>query len=417
LIISYAKDMGANFVSYAAEILEILIPLFKFYFHEGVRTAAAAAVPPVLASVKLAGEIDSLRQVWSSICPQYISVLAHEEDDTFTLQLFNSFAECLEIVGENSMTDEQMTNFTAAAVEQMDKYYQRMKDREEARKAQELDEDDEEQLAEEELIEGLTIDEVAKAVHAVLKTHGVKYLQFTQPLLHVAHKYLAEQDSSARQWAICVFDDLVEFGGPASWQIAGDFLQPIITAVQQDSAPDLRQAAAYGIGIMAQYGGDAYLEFLVSVGLPSLLAVISSPNARSEENVYATENAVAAIAKLLRAHSGKLPDAQGVLQAWFQALPISNDEEEAPGTYSYLLQILSEQPDLLLRGNDPVAVKHLVKVLAEGLAVCSFEQQLEAAMVEAMKKTIGSLDDSVKAALWTEIPPEQQQALQEKNYL
>ncbi|KAJ1961863.1 importin subunit beta-3 [Dipsacomyces acuminosporus] len=416
LIISYAKELGAGFVTYAAEVLDILVPLFKFYFHEGVRTAAAAAVPPVLASVKLSGDVNALRQVWTQICDKYVSVLATEEDDTFTLQLFNSFAESLDIVGEQSMSGEQLQSFTNACVQQMTKYYQRMKEREEARAAQELDEDDEEQLAEEEMLEGLTVDEVAKAVHAVLKTHGIGYVPLFQTMLPVVLKYLNENDPAARQWAICVFDDLVEFAGPASSQFAGDFLQPIAGALREANSPDLRQAAAYGIGVMAQFGGDAYADYLISIALPILVESIGKPDAREVENVFATENAVSAITKILRFHANKVGDAQGLLQTWFKALPISNDEEEAPGAYEYLVQVLNEQPDAVLRGNDPEAIKHLVKVIVEALAICTFSEQLTKALVDVLQKTLGAFDDAAKAALWAEIPVEQQQALHSKGY-
>ncbi|KAJ1991204.1 importin subunit beta-3 [Coemansia spiralis] len=417
LIISYAKDLGIGFLPYAAEILELIVPMFKFYFHEGVRTAAAAAVPPVLSAVKQSGDEAALRQVWSQICDKYIAVLGTEDDDTFTMQLFGSFSEAVEVVGVQSISAEQLQAFVAACVEQMNKYHKRMKDREAARAAEELDEDDEEQLAEEEMLEGLAIDEVSKALHSVFKTHGADFLPMFQNVLPVAHKYLQESDPAAQQWAICVFDDLVEYAGPSSSQYAGEFLKPIGHALRQTNAPDLRQAAAYGIGVMAQYGGDAYADFIINAALPIMLEALNKSNARDSENVYATENMVAAIAKILRFHSSKLPDAQGLLRTWFRSLPVCNDEDEAPATYEYLVQIINEQPDALLGGNDPQALRHLVKVVVEALAICDFSPELSQALVGIMQKTLLAFDDSTKASLWAEIPPEQQQALQTKGLI
>ncbi|KAJ2162829.1 importin subunit beta-3 [Coemansia sp. RSA 552] len=416
LIGTYARDLGIGFLPYAGEALEILVPLFKFYFHEGVRFAAAATVPHVLTSVKLSGDDAALRQAWSQICDRYIAAMAAEEDDAFALELFNSFAESLVVVGANSMTTEQMTALTSACIAQMSKYYKRMKDREAARTAEELDDDDEEQLAEEEMLEGVAIDEVSKALHTVFKTHGASFAPMFQRILPVAHQYLQERDPSARQWAICIFDDLVEFGGSASSQYAGDFLQPLAAALS-DASPDLRQAAAYGVGAMAQFGGDAYAEFVVSAALPAMIEQISKPTAREQENVFATENMVASMAKVLRFYGSKLPDARSLLQTWFKALPISNDEEEVPAAYEYLVQAINEQPDALVPNNDPQALKHLVKVIVEPLAVFDFSKELSQALVAVMQKSIQSLDDAAKAALWSEIPPEQQQALQTKGLI
>ncbi|KAJ1735150.1 importin subunit beta-3 [Coemansia sp. Benny D160-2] len=425
LLVSYAKDLGVAFVPYAAEVLGILVPLFKFYFHEGVRTAAAAAVPPVLQSIKQAGDVAALRSVWASMCDKYISVLGNsDDDDTFTMQLFGSFADAVETVGEPSLGAEQMQAFVGVCVSQMNKYYQRMKAREAAREAEELDEDDEEQLVEEEMLEGLAIDEVARALHAMLATHGPAFVAMFQNVLPIAHMYLQESDPAARQWAICVFDDLVEYAGPASSQYASEFLKPIAQALRDTNAPDLRQAAAYGVGVMAQFGGDAYAEFVVGAALPAMLESLASNDARSTENVYATENIIAAVAKVLRFFGGKLPDAKGLLQTWFWALPVCNDADEAPATYEYLVQVLSEQPDALLlsangtgSGNDPRALKHLVSVVVEALAACSFAPELVQALVAIMQKTMASLDDSARASLWASVSPEHQRALQSKGYI
>ncbi|KAJ1742679.1 importin subunit beta-3, partial [Coemansia sp. RSA 1591] len=278
----------------------------------------------------------------------------------------------------------------------------------------ELDEDDEEQLAEEEMLEGLAVDEVAKALHAVFKTHGTLFAPAFHGVVPVAVKYLHERDPAARQWAICVFDDLVEFTGPASSQYAGDFLEPVTQALRDQSAPDLRQAAAYGVGVMAQFGGDAYADFVVSAALPALLEIISRPDAREEDNVYATDNAVSAIAKILRFYGSKLSDARALLQTWFGALPVTHDEDEVPSVYEYLVQVVAEQPDALVPNGDAQMLRHLVKVVVSALAAFDFVPALAQALIALMQNSMQALDASAKAELWAEISPEQQQALQAK---
>ncbi|KAJ2465151.1 importin subunit beta-3, partial [Coemansia sp. RSA 2322] len=418
LLSSYARDLGAGFQPYALEVLEVVVPLFKFYFHEGVRAAAAAAVPAVLQTVAAGGSAPALQQAWAAISERYVAVLGSEEDDTFTMQLFASFAEAVETVGPQALAAPQLQAFAAACVEQMTKYHTRMKEREAARAADELDDDDEEQLAEDELVEGLAVDEVAKALHAVFRSHGAAFVDDFRSILPVALKFLHERDPAARQWAICVFDDLVEFAGASSDQYASEFLGPIATALAERAAPDLRQAAAYGVGVMAQFGGDAYADFVARVALPVLLAEVQRSDARAQENVYATENAVAAIAKVLRFAASRVADAQRVLCAWFAALPVCNDEDEAPAAYEFLLHVLREQPDAVLGpGNsDAQALRHLVKVVAEALAACNFAPELAQALVSVVQSTLAAFDDAAKAALWAEIPREQQDALQTKGF-
>ncbi|KAJ2366878.1 importin subunit beta-3 [Coemansia sp. RSA 2607] len=419
LLASYAGDLGSGFVSYAAQTLEIMVPLFRFYYHEGVRQAAATAVPVVLASLRDSGDAATLRTAWVAVCDKYISVMDGEDDDAFATQLFAGFAEAVGVAGASCMSETQLVAFTDACVQLMTRYLQRMQERAAARAAQELDEDDEEQLLEDELIEGQAVDEVAKALHAVLRAHGAAYVPVFERLLPLARQYLQqEHDPAARQWAICVFDDLVEFTGPASAPHAAEFLAAISAALRQTEAPDLRQAAAYGVGVMATKGGDAYADFVLSTALPTMLDMLARSDARDTENIFATENIVATLAKILRAYGGRMPgDMHGrVLQTWFAALPVSNDEEEVPGVYEFLLQVMSERPEALVGGGAGAAT-HLVKVVAEALALCTLPEELAAALVALMQRTMAGLDDAAKRALWDEIPRAQQQALAAKGLI
>ncbi len=45
MLICYAQEMGADFHPYVEKVLGIVVPLFKFYFHDGVRFAAASVIP------------------------------------------------------------------------------------------------------------------------------------------------------------------------------------------------------------------------------------------------------------------------------------------------------------------------------------------------------------------------------------
>lgn len=71
--------------------------------------------------------------------------------------------------------------------------------------------------------------------------------------------FLQEQDRawSDHQWALCVFDDVIEFGGPACAKYQNLFLQPMITYIS-DKAPEVRQAAVYGCGVLGLHGGEGF---------------------------------------------------------------------------------------------------------------------------------------------------------------
>ena len=60
-----------------------------------------------------------------------------------------------------------------------------------------------------------------------------------------------------------------------------------------------RQAASYGIGVMATFGGPAYHQVL-GQALPALVAMIQAPHSREMGNVNATENAISAIVRIVK---------------------------------------------------------------------------------------------------------------------
>ena len=117
-------------------------------------------------------------------------------------------------------------------------------------------------------------------------------------------------------------------------------MQPLAAGLQDENAAN-RQAAAYGVGVAAQKGGAAWSDF-VAASIPSLFQVTQHPQNRTEEHVFATENASASISKILHFNSSKVPNPQEVVTNWLGTLPIIFDEEAAPYAYSFLAQLIDQ---------------------------------------------------------------------------
>lgn len=54
MLICYARELGAGFLPYVERVMDIVMPLLKFYFHDGVRHAAACVVPLLIQCVQKA---------------------------------------------------------------------------------------------------------------------------------------------------------------------------------------------------------------------------------------------------------------------------------------------------------------------------------------------------------------------------
>lgn len=65
MLVCYARELKEAFSDYTEEVVKLMVPLLKFYFHDGVRSAAVESLPYLLECAKVKG-------------PQYVQVLQYE---------------------------------------------------------------------------------------------------------------------------------------------------------------------------------------------------------------------------------------------------------------------------------------------------------------------------------------------------
>lgn len=409
MLICYARELGAGFLPYIPQVLDIVLPLLKFYFHDGVRHAAACVVPLLLQDAKKANvSATDISSMWHTIYAKLVDVIMNEMDPSFLLQVYIAFYESLEIVGENAMTPEELEKFIQATEAQLKEFYERLQTRQNNRRAADFDTEEEEAMMEEEEAEESVMSELARSIHTVFMTHRLTFLPYFDKILPSVVHFLQHENPSARQWALCVFDDLIEFTGPQSFAYSSHFLERMVNSIS-DANNDVRQAAAYGLGVCGQFGGPQYAD-ACSAALNPLFAIINDPKSRDIENVYVTENAISAVSKICRFNSGKF-EVDPVLSAWVAALPITNDEEEAPVTYTYLMDLVDAgHPSIVGANNLP----HIVKIYVEVLSADVLKGELADRMANGLKAIVSGLDDATRNQLWSSIEPEKASKLQQR---
>jgi hypothetical protein len=343
LITIYAQNLEAGFSRFASEILEkVAFPGLAFFFHDPVRVASAKAVPQLLNSFKAAHGVASPEYLamWSKTLEKVLEVLETEPAIETLAEMYQCFYEAVEVSGKDSLSNDHMATFITSAETVLKDYQERVKLRlEEADDREEGDELDEElQFAIED--DQTLLSDMNKAFHTIFKNQGQSFLPHWERLLNYYDLFVTSNDPTQRQWALCILDDVLEFSGPASWHYHTHIVQPLIDGMR-DEAPANRQAACYGAGVAAQKGGDAWSEFAAG-SLPILFQVTQRPNARSDDDAFATENACASIAKILHFNSSKVPNVPDVINAWVDTLPVTNDEEAAPYAYSFLAELIEQ---------------------------------------------------------------------------
>ena len=343
LIVIYAQQLEEAFESYVVEIMDkVALPGLAFFFHDPVRIASAKSVPMLLNSYKKAhGERSPpMAKLWELAIDKILEVLSAEPAIDTLAEMYQCFYESVEVLGKDCLTPTHMAAFIESAKSTLEDYQVRVKKRaEEHQDIEDGEEESEEMLFAIEDDQSLLSD-MNKAFHTIFKNQETSFLPAWQRLIPFYQAFVTSSDATQRQWALCIYDDVLEFCGDQSWSYQNHLRQPLIDGMQ-DTVPPNRQAACYGVGIAAQKGGAPWSDF-VAQSLPMLFNICQTPYARENDHIYATENACASISKILQANASKVPNIQEVISWWIDTLPVVNDEEAAPYAYMFLAGLIDQ---------------------------------------------------------------------------
>lgn len=350
----YIQQMKGSFAPYIEQVAPIVLNLLKFVLDEDIRSTAASIIPLLLHSALAAGQGPQCAALWQGFSQELLLAIQNETEVEVISWQIESLKDCIETIcgqgGPEYVTPEVLAGIVALLDTYMQDYSVRCDDRKARRTTDEdYDVESEKHINMEEEDEVQAIKEIANLIHTLFSSLGPAFVQPFVGLMPEFAKMLDPQGRphSDHQWALCIIDDLVETCGPESFPLVAPYVQYILGYLvdnPDDSHPEVIQAAAYGIGIMAMTGGAPFCE-VCKQALPLLQALVQAPDARALGKIDATENALSAIVKICKQPEMGFPLAETLPQilAW---LPITNDDEEAHFVYSYLCE--------LLQANDPV---------------------------------------------------------------
>ena len=343
LIVIYAQQLEEAFEPYVVEIMDkVALPGLAFFFHDPVRIASAKSIPMLLNSFKKAHGARSapMAKLWELAIDKILEVLSAEPAIDTLAEMYQCFYESVEVLGKDCLTPTHMGAFIESAKSTLEDYQVRVKRRaEEHQDIEDGEEESEEMLFAIEDDQSLLSD-MNKAFHTIFKNQETSFLPAWQRLTPFYQDFARSPDSTQRQWALCIYDDVLEFCGDQSWSYQNHIRQPLVDGMQ-DMVPANRQAACYGVGIAAQKGGAPWSDF-VAQSLEVLFSICQTPYAREDDHVYATENACASISKILQANASKVANIQEFVAMWITTLPVVNDEEAAPYAYMFLAGLIDQ---------------------------------------------------------------------------
>ncbi|CAL8124033.1 unnamed protein product [Orchesella dallaii] len=361
MLVCYARVMKNHFRPYVDEVVKLVVPLLKFYFHDGVRSSSAEIVPHLLRCVD--DNPQDKVMLWNMLKNDLlIATDAEPESDVKCDQLF-AIASSVELVPPEALDTETIKKITSVVEKVFSEHFERSLERAEQRKDEDYDEVLEQQLWDEMEDDNYVLTKAADVIHSLLKVHGANYLPYMEPsILQLVNKLIApDRYWQERQWGLCIWDDVMEFTGPACVNYQNQFIPQLLNYVA-DASPEVRQAASYGCGVMAQFGQEAFSP-ACKEALPRLVQIVSNPEARGETNITATENAISAVAKIIKFCPSAV-NLEEVVPIWISWLPIWEDKDEMDSVYGLLCDLVESDNPLAL-GPQGSNLPRIILVIAE----------------------------------------------------
>ena len=232
----------------------------------------------------------------------------------------------------------------------------------------------EEELTEEEDLLATLVD----AMGFLLKLHGEPFMGLVDEAVAPAFApYLdPSQPPALRTVAVCMLDDIFEFGGSAALKYVAHCL-PIFVNNFSTEHVVLKQSSVYGVAQILRFAPQLCVDYL-PVMVPALIELATMQRVTAEEdeeeevgNEGIIENAIFALGMVC--HTPQLREsswgAEGasisdVASLWLRALPFRADETEARFASRQLCDAV-EMGDALILGAEYENMPELLRVIAE----------------------------------------------------
>lgn len=202
------------------------------------------------------------------------------------------------------------------------------------------------------------LDSMSEAVGCILKAHSALDTQFLLKVFHeVCHPFAAdllkhpesfEVVSQLKAVALFFYDDLFEFVGSAADEYL-PFIVPHMVTLSTHSNYLVRQAACFGLGVLAENCGDGFNAYVPQI-FAKLQDVINGPKAQKGSHTSATDNAISSLYKLILHRQPILAaqnvDVMSIFEGLLTLLPLKTDLIEAKSMHLFLVQHLQANDEI-----------------------------------------------------------------------
>ncbi|KAF2074758.1 hypothetical protein CYY_003946 [Polysphondylium violaceum] len=364
LLSIYAAELKRHLAPYAERLFQETLKLINYKYNEEIKNNAVEFLPQITKILKSDCEAKGdnsfgpIKIVFEHTIQHLIKSLEQEESiDSISIKL-KALCEMVDIVTSNvtHYLPEffSVINETLQTLVESDKVYTENLDEE--------DDDQQESYVKDSLDEGFNnIAILAGDICIHAKEQAVGLMSNIIPtIISLIEGSRAEIKSSM----ICIFDDIIESCGEPGFSLFPHIIPPIMASCLPNPAnsSDVLQSAAFGLGVAAQYGKEHFASFAFE-SIKVLSALILRPDAKSEDNITSTENAISALGKIishLPHHLNQyLPE---LVSQYIMQLPIQDEGEYGSSINSLFLLMTNPESSKVIFGSGDLFIKSLVSL-------------------------------------------------------
>jgi HEAT repeat protein len=404
---TYALELKDAFFPHVADVARVLVPLIGFQYMDEVRVNACHAMPDLLDSAILAlqkgapsATPDVVHQLKGYLYKAVIDQL-HKEPDTETLaELLTAWCEIIkhgEECDAAKLTPEELQQSFEVVKELVVEVIERRDERSKAAGDEEGDDEEEDAREADAINDENLISTLVECLGTLFKVYGSPLLPLFQAQLQPIVQAMLQPTAAEpdRVAALCVFDDIIEHcsadGGATEYART---LLPAYLQYARDPKPEVRQAAVYGLGVLAACdNGAAFGAAQQQQAAQVLIEVFEAEQAFDEDNASASDNAVSALGKLC----ARTPEIGAVgWPRWLNVLPIRADKEEAWKVHQQLVQLV-EASNTAVMGASMERLPDIICVFGEILGTDLIEPGLELRITHLLKQVRDGLPQVLSA--------------------
>ncbi|CAK67710.1 unnamed protein product (macronuclear) [Paramecium tetraurelia] len=415
----FISELRQSFFPFVEKCIKLIVPLSQFNSDSNIRSSACKCLVSLVKNVRETNNPQQLMNGAKYFLGIILEAAFKEYDPVVIIEQVDSIKEIIEQVSQPFMTTEEVTELSDKVFKLLLESDKRKAENENMAKDEDVDEDEKNAIKEEtETEENLHV-KIAECIGSLFKTHKEFVFTLYEIICNqILPKVLDQQKSpKMHQFGICLIDYMVEYLGFPYIQNKFIDLAQALSVYACDRVCFVRQAAVYGIGVMAiKTPQELYLQVSQSL-LKSLVESLKLQiNQEDNEKQFglARDNSISALGKIIKSQPKSLgQDLIQGMETWLYLLPLQYDKRQAYIQHNLLAEFIIQDGDQFVNGKPENALQ-ILKVIANCYKSKWSSPQVDSNIVSALR--IFEQLDSVKVnvqEIFQKLSPEDQKKLLE----